>query len=545
MGHRVGEAETDNVESGNPPPVDTSPGTSPKVGGVIVETSAGKVEGFSDEHDRVLRFRRLPYAAAERFQAPGPPTPWSGVRDATRFGPLAPQSISPTDRFLGLELDHTDEDCLALNVWTPAADGARRPVLVWIHGGGFTAGAGHLPHYDAANLVRAGEGDLVVVTINYRLGALGFLHLDEMLPDFAGSGRNGLRDQIAALRWVRDNIASFGGDPYQVTVFGQSAGAMSIAALMASPEAKGLFHGAIAQSGAAETLLRPDQAAWVTERLVELLELEGATGRERAAHLLDVPADRFVAAQGILEAELVTRRPEPGLPGPRHLQLYLQPVIDGELVPASPLSAIRAGAAGGVPLVTGTTRDEWRLFMVNDLVGEMSEEKLRRRAARVVGPEHVDAALATYRDARPEADQVDVLCALIGDYVFRMPAVRLAEAQAEHAPVAMYRFDYPSAAFGGLPGACHAIEVPFVFGNVALPGLDALLGGVDDGTLRLSQQCAQAWAAMARTGSPTSPDLLWPDYDEDRRTTLVLDRDVSLVDDPEGRVRAFWAELGV
>jgi para-nitrobenzyl esterase len=230
------------------------------LGLVIVDTTAGKVQGI--ERAGVLQFRGLPYARAERFRPPVPPAPWAGVRDATRFGPPAPQNPSVTEAILGMAPQEGSEDCLVLNVYTPAADDRRRPVMVWIHGGGFTAGRSHLPIYNGTALV--GWGDVVVVTLNYRLGALGFLHLDGVVDGVEGSGANGLRDQLAALQWVQDNIAAFGGDPGQVTLFGESAGAMSVAGLLATDAAGRLFHRAIAQSGTAEAFLRrrPRTSCW-------------------------------------------------------------------------------------------------------------------------------------------------------------------------------------------------------------------------------------------------------------------------------------------
>lgn len=513
-------------------------------GTVTASTDSGRVEGArladmaGDGAPDVLSFRGIPYAQADRFRPPEPPVGWTGVRDATEFGPVAPQNLSPLDRLLGQSHDSVHEDCLVLNVYTPALDDALRPVMVWIHGGGFIGGSGHTPHYEGSNLVRT--GDVVLVTLNYRLGALGFLHLDGLLDDHAGSGLNGLRDQIAALRWVQQNIAAFGGDPDQVTVFGESAGAMSVATLMATPQAKGLFHGAIAQSGAAERILTPDAASWVAERVLHHLDVSPV----RADELLEMPWERLLDAQVALEDELWRHRPPPGEPGFKYLQLPFQPVIDGSLVPGSPLDLVREGSAAGVPLLTGTTRDEWRLFMLNDLGAEISEERLRRRVARLTGTGRVDDAISAYLEARPGIGRNELWCAMVTDFLFRMPAIRLAEAQRPHTShVTMYRFDFPSAAFGGLPGAAHAIDVPFVFGNVDLPGVDMLLGGVDDATRRLARICARAWTTMAHKDSPSHEDLAWPDYEPDERSTCILNREITISDDPEAGIRRFWASL--
>jgi para-nitrobenzyl esterase len=509
---------------------------------VIVDTTSGKVEGL--ERGGVLQFRGLPYGRAERFRPAEPPRPWAGVLAATAFGPVAPQRRSPTDVLLGIDKQRTSEDCLVLNVSTPAADEARRPVMVWIHGGGFTNGSGHLPYYNATRLVL--HGDVVVVTINYRLGALGFLHLDHLVAPgdarFAGSAGNGLRDQVVALRWVRDNIAGFGGDPDRVTIFGESAGGMSVASLMAAPAAEGLFHGAIAQSGAGENVLTVDEAELITAEVLALLDLPtDARGVDR---LVDVPVEAVLEAQTAVEtAELTTR---PGRyrrqRGQRFLKLPFEPVVDGDLLPRRPLEAVRGGSGAGIPLVVGTNLDEWNLFMLQEGGTDLPDGELRRRAGKLVDGDaaDVDEMLELYREARPSATGRGLWAAIMTDHVFRMPAVRLAEAQLPHAPVSMYRFDYASTAFGGLAGACHAIEVPFVFDMVDVPAVDMLLGGIDDGTRRLARRCATAWTTMARTGRPPHDDLTWPSYDLDRRATCILHRDPEVRSDPEGDLRAFW-----
>jgi para-nitrobenzyl esterase len=510
---------------------------------VIVDTTCGKVEGL--ERGGVLQFRGVPYAQAARFRPAAPVRPWAGVLDATHFGPVAPQRRSPTDVLLGIDKQRTSEDCLVLNVFTPGADESRRPVLVWIHGGGFTNGSGHLPYYNGTNLVQ--HGDVVVVTINYRLGVFGFLHLDHLVDGgadggFTGSAGNGLRDQVAALRWVRDNVAGFGGDPGRVTVFGESAGGMSVASLLAAPAAEGLFHGAIAQSGAGENVLTVDEAEHVTAEVFDHLGLPLDPGG--VDRLLEVPVEAVLEAQTAVEVAELTTRPgqQQRQRGQRFLKLPFEPMVDGDLLPQRPLEAVRAGRGAGIPLVVGTTADEWKLFMLQEGGGELADEQLRRRAGNLVGgdPGEVDEMLALYRDARPGADNRDLWAAVLTDHVFRMPALRLAEAQLPHAPVSMYRFDYPSSAFGGLAGACHAIDVPFVFDNVDVPAIDMLLGGIDDGTRLLARRCATAWTTMAHTGRPEHDDLTWPLYDLDQRATCILHRETAVLPDPEGDIRAFW-----
>jgi para-nitrobenzyl esterase len=502
---------------------------------VIVDTSAGKVRGI--EKRGVQQYRGIPYARAERFRAPRPVEPWPGVRDASEFGLIAPQNPSPTEALLGAQDRPSGEDCLVLNVFTPGADDAARPVMVWIHGGAFVAGSGNVVWYDGSNLART--GDVVVVTINYRLGALGFLHLGHLESDLAGSGANGIRDQVAALEWVRDNIAAFGGDPGRVTIFGESAGGMSVGTLLGTPAAAGLFHAAIAQSGAAHHNHLPEVAEWVTGGFLEALGLSPTS----ADALATVPVEDVLRAQAAIEQRVQAdgRRDE----GPGVGALTFQPVVDGAVLPAPALDAVRAGSAAGVPLVTGSNADEWNLFHLRArLTGPLSDDQVRRRLGRLVGTDRVDDVLDVYRRARPQADPDGLLCAVMTDHVFRMPAVRLAEAQAAHTTrVAMYRFDLASKAMDGALGACHAIEVPFVFDNLDRGGVDMLLGGLDDGSRRLAATLAGAWTAVAHTSSPSHDSLDWPAYDLDRRLTCVLDRRPAIEADPDAETRALWDEI--
>jgi para-nitrobenzyl esterase len=501
---------------------------------MIVDTTAGKVQGL--EKHGVLQFRGIPYGRAERFGPVEPPEPWTGVRDATAFAPTAPQNASALERMLGAQGEPGQEDCLAVNVYTPAADDTARPTMVWIHGGGFVSGSGHVPWYNGSSLAQ--RYDVVVVTLNYRLGALGFLHLGHLDPAYAASGTNGIGDQIQALRWVHDNIARFGGDPTNVTIFGESAGGMSVGTLLAAPTAQGLFHKAIAQSGAASHTHDTATAAAVTERFLALLDLPPDGGEA----LLTRPVDDILQAQAALEAERQAAK------APARLglgRLTFQPVVDGALLPGPPLDAIAAGSAAGIGLVAGTTAHEWNLFHAQDQAnGSLTEEHLGRRLARLVGADRVGDVLDAYRAARPGLDLDGLYCAVMTDRVFRIPAVRLAEAQIPHAPrVSMYRFDRPSTAFGGTLGACHAIEVPFAFANLDRGGADMLVGSIEEPTRRLADRMSRAWATAARTGSPEHDDLPWPAYDTDRKATCVLDHETSIADDPDGELRRLWDEL--
>jgi para-nitrobenzyl esterase len=493
---------------------------------VRFQTRSGTVEGRIEDGLRV--FRGIPFAApplgALRWVPPQRETPWSGVRDAAVVGPTAPQRGSVVMRMVGLEGGAQDEDCLTLQVWTPELDdGARRPVLVWLHGGSFTSGAGSLPLFDGSVLAR--RGDAVVVTINYRLGALGFLAHADLAANGEIAANFGLLDQIAALEWVRDHAERLGGDPANVTVFGESAGAMSIGAMLAAPRARGLFAKAILQSGAAHNVSTRASG----ERIAALFrgEAEPAIGALRALALEDV-----LAAQHRVVDESW-----------RHVEgLAFQPIADGDVIAGAPLDLVSTGAARGVPLLVGTNLDEWRLFALPDAkLRQMDEAALVRRLVRVPpGPTDDREALArraidTYRAAHPvPSDPAALWIAFQTDRVFRIPALRLAERQARHAPVFVYLFDWASPAIDGLLGACHGLELPFVFGTLDDPRAAQLIG-TDDDARALARAMQDAWLAFARGGDPG-----WPRYDGDTRATQRFGRTSRVERDPLGAQRAFW-----
>lgn len=513
--------------------------------GTLATTRQGQVEGR--EKDGVLLFAGLPYAAPptgpRRFRPPEPPEPWTGVRDATRFGAIAPQVPGMLGGLVAHPDTHQSEDCLVLNVQTPGLDG-RRPVMVWIHGGGFTGGTGATPWYNGAGFAR--RGDVVVVTINYRLGALGFLHLGELAGDtYRSSGLNGILDQVAALEWVRDNIEAFGGDPGNVTIFGESAGGMSVATLLGLPRAAGLFHRAIAQSGAAHNLIDPAHAAEVARTFVE------AGGFDDVDSLFTAEPAALLAAQGQVAAQLLRRRVREHVAAPSAadgsssgaaLAMPFQPVLDGVELPRPPIEAIRAGAAAGIPLLTGTTAEEWNLFHVMS-PGGLDDTRLLRRLDRLY-PRGAEIGRA-YAEAFPDAGPDERWCAVLTDAVFRLPAIRLAEAQAPHAPgnTFMYLFSWRSAALDGRLGACHALEIPFVFETLGAPGA-AMFLGADPGPTEdaLARAMHDAWWHFARTGDPGHDGLEpWPAYEPTGdRATMEFGPTTALVTDPHSRERAVW-----
>ena len=480
---------------------------------IAVDTEAGTVRGIVRRG--VATWRGIPYARAPRFRPPVPAEPWTGERDATRFGPVAIQSRDPRTAMLSGVTDtiETSEDCLALNIFSPAADAKRRPVAVWIHGGAFVMGSGSQPMYDGTSF--ALRHDVVVVTINYRLGLLGLLYLGDLLGDDYAAGNVALLDQVAALRWVRDNIARFGGDPSAVTVMGESAGAISVAYLLAMPAARGLFRRAILQSGASG--LSPSTRANATATATAICaDLGVAAGR-----LVDLDVAQLVAAQQRAAAN--------------HALGPVAPYVDGVTVPLPAIELVRAGSGSRVPVLLGSNRDEWVLFDVflGDAVTKLVTAQLRSRLGQAADPMQ-----AAYRAARDDRDDARAWIDLIGDAVFRIPMIRLAEAHARHAPVWMYRFDWASRA--NRLGAAHALELPFTWNTVDQPFAQALLGG-DESARPLAATIHAAWASFIRGEPPDAEGLpAWPSYDASARATMLLDRESRVAEDPGGELRALW-----
>jgi para-nitrobenzyl esterase len=484
----------------------------------LVETQYGKVQGAAS--GPIFVWKGIPYAkpplADLRFRAPQAPSPWTGVRNATAFGHTSPQSSLVMQGFMNATAEPAGEDCLFLNIWSPRAGDERRPVLFWIHGGAFTIGSGSIPWYDGTSF--ATNGDVVVVTINYRLGALGFLHLADLGGEDAGFSSNcGLLDQLAALQWVRDNIAAFGGDPHNITVFGESAGAMSIGSLLAMPAAKGLFQRAILQSGASHTVQNGKNATRVASNLLTIL------GLNKTTELVDVPLEKFLDAQN--KASASSRG------------LAYQPVVDGITLPRQPIEAIAHGSADGVSLLVGTNRDEMRLFTMIDPAQATYDMTTLERLFGAKAPE----VAATYDADRPEPSSSDAWIDFLTDRTFRIPAIRLAERQsAQSSSVWMYRFDWPTPAFGGTLKACHALEIPFVWNNLDKLGVNMLTGD-SPARQKVAQAMHAAWIAFARGGNPNTPDLpQWPSYDTEHRATMLFNEECQAVNDPQSAERQLW-----
>ena len=501
----------------------------------VAHARGGRLEGARSRGGLV--FRGVPYAAppvgALRFRAPQPVAPWREPRRASHFGASAPQAGAMNwlvRRFVGGAAGRQSEDCLTLNVWTPALDRRRRAVLVFVHGGAFVLGSGSTPLYSGASL--SARGDVVVVTLNYRLGALGSLALRDVLPDGADSDANlGLLDQLAALEWVRANIEAFGGDPDCVTVFGESAGAMSLGALLASPRARGLFRRAILQSGAAHNVSSSAQARRVAE---EFLARLGPAGASLSA-LREAPIEEILRAQAETTGALALE-----LGG-----LAFQPSVDGDVLPEAPLAALARGAASDVAVLAGTNADEWKLFMLGDLRARgMDEETLRRRFARVLGEPHIERACAAYVRAplarAPEAPH-ERWSAFQSDRVFHWPAARLLDLHASHSrETYAYRFDWAPPLARARIGACHGIELPFVFGAILEPWLRPLAGAAS-GSRKLAHRVQESWLAFAKTGHPGHSGLpYWPTYDTEKRQAMRLGRRCHAIPDYGRDALGFW-----
>ncbi len=493
------------------------------------------------EDGDVFAFLGLPFAAPLtgplRFLPPERPTPWAGVREATRFGPAAPQLSLPVFSFINAAGRTPGDECLSLNVWTPACDGGRRPVLVWIHGGAFLVGSGATPVYNGADL--AARGDVVVVTINYRLGALGFAQLGLVRRGALKQSTNlGLRDQIAALEWVHENIARFGGDPASVTVFGQSAGGMSVGALLGAPRARALFRRAILQSGASDHVLPRDAARSVAERFL------AALGEPDFETLAQLPLETLLRAQREVMAQASAR----------DVMTFL-PAVDGDLIPEQPLDALRRGAAAKHDLMTGVTSEEWKMFGVVDPgIGRFEQEDLEARLRDVLPELYENAptpkrAARELRDALAErgaaTDARSVWHAFQSARTFVRPAARLAEAQhAAGGAIHTYVVNWRAAAAPRTIGACHAIELPFVFGTGRHP-LARGLTGIGFDAPRLTRQIQTAWISFARTGDPSHQGLpSWPAFEPRHRATMVLGKRCESVEEPlapDRQVLARWS----
>jgi para-nitrobenzyl esterase len=490
--------------------------------GPVVTVAGGALEGLAS--GGVTAFLGVPYAAApfgeNRMRPPQPVEPWNGRRLATAYGPTVPKGDYPPQyQPLFPEVVIAGPECLNLNVWTPDTSATGLPVLVWIHGGSFMNGSGSVGEYDGSAFARDG---VVCVTINYRLAAEGFLFLGDDIANL------GLLDQVAALRWVRGNIAAFGGDPARVTVAGESAGAMSVTTLLSMPMAEGLFARAIAESGAAAHTLTPDQGRMVGGYLADAL----AVPPSREA-VKQIPLGRLVQAASDLVVEVQTA-PDPAKWGSLALSLLpFAPTVDGTVLPVAPLEAFAAGQGRDIPLMIGSNRDEARLFFVAAGTMDLIDEATLAGAAAAYGL--TPDGLAVYRANRPGASPGDILAAVITDWFFRIPPLRVAEARAAGGAGStwVYRFDYPDPDANHGLGACHGAEIPFVFETITREDTHPRIG--DSPAPAVADTAHHAWVSFICDGAPG-----WAPYTTPGRTTALLTDKVTAVSDPAGDERALW-----
>lgn len=454
-----------------------------------LDAPCGALRGRRDGDIHI--FKGIPFGIAARSRPAERVEPWAGLREAQTSGAISPQNPNALDGFIGGTPAAQSEDCLNLNVFTPGLDSPKRAVMVWIHGGAFVTGSGCFKLYDGRHLAALG---VVVVTINYRLGALGFLRHG------GATGSEGIADQILALEWVRDNIKAFGGDPGNVTIFGESAGAMSVACLLAAPSARGLFHKAILQSGAGHIARSPDHA----ERTAASFR------RHLSGDPLTAPVDAILKAQAAVIDEVDNRR-DPNRLG----AMPFQPCADGTIVSRRPIDAVRAGAAAGIPVLCGTTSEEWKLWTALDAqFHTMDDERLERWAHRMFG-EHAPGLLR----AGTYAANYDRYVGMQTHRAFREPALRMLAAQSAHAPVYDYVFDWRSPAFNGAFGACHALDLAFVFGTHQTPKADMFFGAGPQADA-LASAMTTAWAQFAKTGAPGTQD--WARWSAQRPASMVF-----------------------
>ena len=484
----------------------------------VVTTQSGKVAGYAAGNLYV--FKGIPYARAERFMPPQAPEKWEGIRSSRAYGPTCPQAVrggwQSDEHSFAFDWDdgHPGEDCLRVNIWTPAlADGKKRPVMVWLHGGGYAAGSGQeLPSYDGANLAR--KGDAVVVTLNHRLNVLGFLDLSDFGEEYAASGNAGLLDLVAALQWVHDNIEAFGGDPSNVTIFGQSGGGGKVSTLMATPSAAGLFHKAIVQSG---SMLRTMESKYSRRIGAEVLRRLGLTPSQ-VDRLKTIPYEQLLAAG---EKAVAQVRAEAEKEGISTFIFGWAPTVDGNVLPAQPFDPQAPEQSRDIPLLVGTTLHEFTTSTYVPFFRTVTEEQAVEVLRKKYG-ERTDEFLAALRKAYPDyqpKDLVDI------DFVFRPGAVEQARLKAaqQGAPVYMYLFGWESPVMDGMLRSTHCMEIPFVFDNTERHA--SMTGGGREAQA-LADKMSDAWLNFARTGNPGVESLpAWEAYTPQSGATMYFDNE--------------------
>ena len=490
----------------------------------IIETKSGKIQGIKENGLEI--FKGIPYGEPPlgdlRFSPPVAKKNWDDVLDTTKYGFCAFQGYTQLEEIKG-KLKPESEDCLTLNIWTPAADNNKRPVMFWIHGGAFIMGGGIDPMYNGSTLAQ--RGDIVVVTINYRLGALGYLYIPDVTANV------GQLDQILALEWVQANIELFGGDPANVTIFGESAGGYAVVTLPAMPAAKGLFHRIIAQSA---PTIDPKVTKKPTKSLMRMLGIE----RGDLNALREIPPEKIIEAQNKLLAE-----------DPTNL-LAFRPLIEGDTLPIHPLKVFQNGDCKNLEFLIGTNLEEAKLFTALSpeisKMGDVDGEKLLIGFLGRLGinMSKSKVMIDMYRKAREgkfPTIPIEIMNALLTDYIFRISTIQLLEAQSTHqSNTYNYLFTWPSPALDGILGACHALEIPFVFNTLDVPGM-ADFAGKNPETEAISNKIMDAWIAFARTGNPNHDGIpKWLPYDIEKRSTMLIGKEFKVVEKFLDKERAAW-----
>jgi para-nitrobenzyl esterase len=507
----------------------------------VVDTSSGKIRGAAV--DGILAFKGIPYGAstagANRFMPPQKPVPWGGVREALDWAGHAPQAFAGQRRPEVTALSGVpdkvavSEDCLTLNLWTPGLDAGKRPVMVWFHGGAFSYGSANTPRTAGANL--AHRGNVVVVTVNHRLNIFGFLDLAQLGgKEFAHSGNAGMLDLVAALEWVRENVANFGGDPGNMTIFGQSGGGGKVSALLAMPAAKGLFQRAIVMSGAGIRMAEHERATKLADVVLAELGLKST----QLDQLQALPLERLLAAIEPAQKKLAP-------PAFRLLDRYgFGPVVDGRDLPHHPFDPTATDVSDEVPVMVGGTKDENAIFLApDDLVWNrtLTEDQLKTRVAEVAAGD-TDAVLALYRRMHPGMNPAELLVEITTDAKFWVRSVLLAERKAAKAkaPVYMYSFNWQTPVLDGKLMAPHALDVPFVFDTLDAVGIT----GHSPAAGAIAATESTTWAGFARAGIPDNKLIPhWPAYTAADRATMTIDTEWRVENDPQHEARLLWTRI--
>ena len=549
-----GAAAASLIETGCAAKTEASSGPSAPLiissdGNAVVETTAGKVRGFS--RNGIQTFKGIPYAATTegsgRFVAPTKLKPWAGIRSSMYYGPTCPQAprngwLNDENAFLFQWDDgQPGEDCLRVNLWTPGLnDGKKRPVMVWLHGGGWAAGSGQeQPAYNGENLSR--RGDVVVVSLNHRLNILGYLSLAAYGEEYADSTNAGVLDLVAALEWVRDNITAFGGDPGNVTIFGQSGGGAKVSTLASMPMAKGLFHRGVVQSGSTLRLGDAEDAAKLAAAVVVELGLSKAT----IDKIQTVRYARLLEAGDAAIKKLQPNSPlgGPGVPAPRAAaqRLGFSPVVDGKYVMRHPFDPDAPGESANVPMLIGTVMNEQSPSMFDAALEGMTEDQMKERAARRYGTQTA-MVVSAHRKAYPSVKPVELLSRMLS---VRTNAVAQAERKAAQgrAPAYMYLFSWQTPVLNGRPRAFHCSEIPFVFYNT---DVSAFATGGTAEARELGGKVSDAWINFARHGDPNHAGLpKWPAFTAKSGSVMIFDKTCEVKNDPDRELRkAVAAALG-